>query len=564
MLNDQNERQGYTIVLENIGSSTPDRQNASNMSAGDQIYKDIPITSIGLNYKPVRKESFDFSIPEKIKQMRRMYRYGGDVLTDLKDNFIRQGRFMADYEDEAPVQGTDKQYFTTYHDLNIPQLRWYFTWRKYVRMGEYRPVSSSFAYMYIYELLCGIGTSSPQETLLKLKEFDEGYCRFTTSDLRMRRNLRKWMYEYSIIHDLPQDMVIEFADKDILKRDNSLDVLKDPENHTDDEIFSALIYFADEKLQRSPAVNEEKGRKLFAGVWRFISEKKRLEGSDVFEMCFGRKISYTWYPLSNAIYVDEAPASDKDYVLNGCREYHLRDGVWEEEGYEKITFDKERFKAMVNDADRLIRKELKTGRYVTRKEKDNWAERYIEEYLIREKNKPQKAAVPELVIDFSELERIREEAITTRDSLLTEEEKAQEESAGTDLSDIGTAGTDAESGGTDVGTDRISKIGTGGTDAGTVRMSDVGSGGSDVGTVRMSDVGSGGSDDGYYEILGLIMNGREPYELIKALHLMPSIVTDRINEAFFDRVGDNILECDGDRIMLVEDYREDVEEMLID
>ena len=83
---------------------------------------------------------------------------------------------------------------------------------------------------------------------------------------------------------------------------------------------------------------------------------------------------------------------------------------------------------------------------------------------------------------------------------------------------------------------------------------------SSVGT----DVGTGGSDDGYYEILGLIMNGHEPYELIKALHLMPSIVTDRINEAFFDRVGDNILECDGDRITLVEDYREDVEEMLID
>ena len=39
---------------------------------------------------------------------------------------------------------------------------------------------------------------------------------------------------------------------------------------------------------------------------------------------------------------------------------------------------------------------------------------------------------------------------------------------------------------------------------------------------------------------------------------MPSVVADAINEALFDEIGDNILECDGDTITLVEDYRDDV------
>ena len=39
---------------------------------------------------------------------------------------------------------------------------------------------------------------------------------------------------------------------------------------------------------------------------------------------------------------------------------------------------------------------------------------------------------------------------------------------------------------------------------------------------------------------------------------MPSVVTDTINEALFDEIGDNVLECDGDEIALVEDYREEV------
>jgi hypothetical protein len=40
------------------------------------------------------------------------------------------------------------------------------------------------------------------------------------------------------------------------------------------------------------------------------------------------------------------------------------------------------------------------------------------------------------------------------------------------------------------------------------------------------------------------------------------VVTDAINEALFDEIGDNALECDGDSIALVKDYREDVMDIL--
>ena len=36
------------------------------------------------------------------------------------------------------------------------------------------------------------------------------------------------------------------------------------------------------------------------------------------------------------------------------------------------------------------------------------------------------------------------------------------------------------------------------------------------------------------------------------------MVADTLNEAFFEEVGDSILDCDGDHIELVEDYVEDV------
>ena len=45
---------------------------------------------------------------------------------------------------------------------------------------------------------------------------------------------------------------------------------------------------------------------------------------------------------------------------------------------------------------------------------------------------------------------------------------------------------------------------------------------------------------------------------------MPSIVADRLNEAFYDDIGDNIIELDGDRLTLVEDYREDLCSLIAD
>ena len=64
---------------------------------------------------------------------------------------------MEDYEDDAPWSGEYRRYFTTYHDLNLNQLRGYFAWRTLVRRGVFRRITTSLACMYLYELLNGIG-----------------------------------------------------------------------------------------------------------------------------------------------------------------------------------------------------------------------------------------------------------------------------------------------------------------------------------------------------------------------------------------------------------------------
>lgn len=76
-------------------------------------------------------------IPDKIRQMRELYDYSILPSTGRQKNFYIQGQFMADYEDEYKKYFAFKRFFPTYHDMNVGQLRSYFTWRTKIRKGDY-------------------------------------------------------------------------------------------------------------------------------------------------------------------------------------------------------------------------------------------------------------------------------------------------------------------------------------------------------------------------------------------------------------------------------------------
>ena len=63
-------------------------------------------------------------------------------------------------------------------------------------------------------------------------------------------------------------------------------------------------------------------------------------------------------------------------------------------------------------------------------------------------------------------------------------------------------------------------------------------------------------------ILQTLLRGETAAGQIRSAHLMPALVADTINEAFYDQIGDNILEYDGDELGLIEDYREDITAIL--
>ena len=128
--------EGVTVVLE------PQKFD------GEQIYRETALPFAGENPNPAMPK-----VPGRIREMMKLYEHGDGSYLRKCRNFLRQGMFMEDYEDDRPWTGDVRRYFPTYHDFDVQQLRGYFTWRTGVRKGEYGPIAASLAYLYLYELL---------------------------------------------------------------------------------------------------------------------------------------------------------------------------------------------------------------------------------------------------------------------------------------------------------------------------------------------------------------------------------------------------------------------------
>ncbi len=503
-VNMEGER-GFKIVLDNT-------QNQSKDSYRDTL---LPLEGLRGNYRKkepgvsANKGGIASGIPRRFIEMMELYDYTDKSFEGKCRNFCRQGRFMEDYEDDASWDREFYRYFTTYHDLNYLQLRGYFAWRAKVRRGEFHPIATSLAYMYIYELLNGIGADSPAESLHKIREFEAGYVDSGIGEASMRENLQRWELEFAVVKDLPKEEVLPFADPFGLKRDRLLVILQKPSESSDEEIFEALSELTGNKILKSPVITKcgDRGKHLFAEVWRYMSEHYRLDGWDLFTACFGRIRKYPWHPLANAIYLHDSGRRDTVYELNECRRYVFRSGVWTEERYDSLFFDKYRIHAVVHETDRVLRLYLKTGHKLREKAGEDWITPYVEAVTEADKAAARKVEKPGITIDLSGLEKIRHDAQITRDSLLTEEETQEISFHEEQISD----------------------------------------------TIEIPSL-----DKVQGQILLAVLRGKPVEGLIREHHLMASVVTDAINEAVFEEVGDNVLECEGDRITLVEDYREDL------
>ena len=160
-------------------------------------------------------------LPERCREMRELAQ--SPELRGRPEAYVfyRQARLMADYEDDLPYHGTFEHYFPTYQAMSNRQLRGYFTWRATVRRGDVRRTSLSFAFVYLYELLCDVGVEPGEQGFRAIERF---WWAYRGLEPRIDRYVRRWLRDYAVWHDLPHALVEPYVS---LSFDRALVALRD-------------------------------------------------------------------------------------------------------------------------------------------------------------------------------------------------------------------------------------------------------------------------------------------------------------------------------------------------
>ena len=516
---------GYTFTL--------DSQQTDNQ----KVFTDTPINFAN---RPPQPSNNANAVPHKIREMQQLYEYNTITNFDQnkRHNFYRQGKFMEDYTDEVSWTTGFTHYFPTYHDMNVKELREYFAWRTKYRKGIVEPTSKSFAYVYIYELLNQIGTKSAAESLEKMEQFYANYIEAEYGDAPMKKNLSQWIIDFCIINNLPSDIARKYLAPTTIDRDLAIATLENPDVLPDDRIMWALSVLSKIQISKKTAAQRHADNytRILAMVWRQARET-------YFTTFFGRKTTQKITPLDNAIYYDAGDLTERVYELSPARKYFFTGETWYEESYIPLPYQTPLIKDFVKTIDQKLAKYFKASKTKSNVETDNKYDAIfnaaIKDY--------EESLRPKIEVNLSSLSQIRSDSATTRDSLLTDEDK-----------DWGADGSSANNWNVDIPPTAPSTD-THTTDTHTVETHTI-----DTHTVETHGRASLQPHPAtiHTQILRALLATGDASEIIKANHLMPSVVAEQINETYYDQFADNIVDCDGETIMIVEDYREELAEMI--
>lgn len=426
--------------------------------------------------------------------------------------FVKQARLLKDYEDDCPSRESPRCYFPTYQSLTDEQLRGYFTWRARLRRGQPEKAALAYPMLYIYELLNLVGVSSPEEAREKLMAFRECYCPL---DPRVELYLQRWIRDFSVYYALDPAGLSQWEE---LRRDRALGVLADVENRQAPEVAEAVEELVGPKALRSRFFRghrEEMARALLRtlqGVSRHYARGCRITMT---EQYFGLYRGYPARLLETAVFAGERHLPDREYWLSPVRVCRCRSGEWTEYCYAKSRERSRELEALIRNLDARMRAAweyphpLKEGPMTKwlGKVLDQAVEETLEEARAAEKKKPK--------LDLSGLKRIRADAEYTCRRLAVEEELWEPEPEASEPK--------APAPPEPVPEDPDCPLDT----------------------------------DGLRLLRCLLFGG--DLQWLRREGKLRSVLTDRINEALYDRFGDTVLSQDGEPL---EDYIDELKEMV--
>ena len=576
--------QDIKMLIERIMAEARTHQSAR---FSNEIYADEPILKTG-------RQMQNF-LPDQYRKMREISRWqddpkgGAGRWLSEAELFYRQGLLMADFEDDCPYNGTFKSYFPTYNAMSDRQLRGYFTWRAQVRRGTVEETSTSFAFLYLYELICGIGVDNPLEGFNKIKAFWDAYRAFEPG---IDRFARVWLQDYAVFHALDPKLLrdsktvmfdnalieLRRAARDLVpapapsgqtptRRKTSEPTLPLPPDEVREERLMAAINALSTYNLSSSRLDRSHHRDLrhvacavYVRMARYYDTHRK---TGIVASLFGEETAMPYTMFASAVFFAPERHEDCEYRLDPIHIYRCQNGFWECMRIHGSRQKSSKLGEMMRACDQRLRLALDPAHPLKEEKVPKYLAKIIDDEIVAWLSWDAAHQPVKIDIDLSQLGHIRSAAVQTREALLIDEERedgAPVEAEATLIEQPNTEsapGMTAEPGEMTIRQNEPDEPTVSTEEFGVVAplLASVDAPVTPAPTEAANKLAP--AEDTFLRAL-LEQNAAQATSAVAHSGQSEDMLVDTINEALFDLVGDTVIEFGSAGPHIIEDYEADV------
>lgn len=576
--------QDIKMLIERIMAEARTHQSAR---FSNEVYADEPILKTG-------RQMQNF-LPDQYRKMREISRWqddpkgGAGRWLSEAELFYRQGLLMADFEDDCPYNGTFKSYFPTYNAMSDRQLRGYFTWRAQVRRGTVEETSTSFAFLYLYELICGIGVDDPLDGFNKIKAFWDVYRAFEPG---LNRFARVWLQDYAVFHGLDPKLLrdsktvmfdnalieLRRAARDLVpapapsgqtpkRRKTSEPTLPLPPDEVREERLMAAINalstynLSNSRLDRS---HHRDLRHVACAVYvRMARYYDTHRKTGIVASLFGEETAMPYTMFASAVFFAPERHEDCEYRLDPIHIYRCQNGFWECMRIHGSRQKSSKLGEMMRACDQRLRLALDPAHPLKEEKVPKYLAKIIDDEIVAWLSWDAAHQPVKIDIDLSQLGHIRSAAAQTREALLIDEEREDSAPVEVEATLIEQPNTEpapdmtAEPGEMTIQQDEPDEPTVSTEEFGVVAPLLV----SAPAPVTPAPIEAANklapAADAFLRAL-LEQNAAQATSAVAHSGQSEDMLVDTINEALFDLMGDTVIEFSAAGPQVIEDYEADV------
>lgn len=576
--------QDIKMLIERIMAEARTHQSAR---FSHEVYADEPILKTG-------RQMQNF-LPDQYRKMREISRWqddpkgGAGRWLSEAELFYRQGLLMADFEDDCPYNGTFKSYFPTYNAMSDRQLRGYFTWRAQVRRGTVEETSTSFAFLYLYELICGIGVDDPFDGFNKIKAFWDVYRAFEPG---IDRFARVWLQDYAVFHGLDPKLLrdsktvmfdnalieLRRAARDLVpapapsdqtpkRRKTSEPTLPLPPDEVREERLMAAINalstynLSNSRLDRS---HHRDLRHVACAVYvRMARYYNTHRKTGIVASLFGEETAMPYTMFASAVFFAPERHEDCEYRLDPIHIYRCQNGFWECMRIHGSRQKSSKLGEMMRACDQRLRLALDPAHPLKEEKVPKYLAKIIDDEIVAWLSWDATHQPVKIDIDLSQLGHIRSAAAQTREALLIDEEREDDVPMEVEATLIEQPNTESAPGTTAGPGEMATRQDE--PDEPTVSTEEFGVVAPLLASVPAPVTPASAeaanklapAADAFLRAL-LEQNTAQATLAVERSGQSEDMLVDGINEALFDLVGDTVIEFGAAGPHIIEDYKADV------